>query len=564
MRGLSRAIPLVSIAAALNGASCAFPTDKSDQIIVTLAAPSSVVLRGKDISVFAQAFHVVGTDTQPVTNVDFSFTTGSSNIARIQNDGGGYATVTGVNSGTVDIVARAVSFEKAQQADLVLRVANPLEIDSVRPSPVHFGDVVTVYGVGVDSMFIASLSDVNLVEYPFSRTRDPATGIGRIKFWVPPPARTAPLFYLGAGVFGFDSVVTQVFKSDDVFEPNDTQPSLINLDAGGPWPGTVLAPILFANPALAFEPPDRGSELADWFEFSHADTTKPLTFILTYPSVGQDTLTRTFILDSLGWGPGYSLRAPVTFVGSKWSYCKNVQFRPIQVNRESTVVALKELPSPRMSILTFFSNPQRYGLTVVDGYLTTDPRIKADKYEEDDLCTFADRPAQRIPQPAGTALSVFQGTDTLTIDNPFDIDWHLVTLGPPSGADSSFRVRTKALPLGGAGNDNSDIDVYIMSSAGVQLFSSTAAGSDEDLTVRLPAGLYYVVVVDYAGVVTPYSMCMSARRLVLLNACNLLPSAPIPKAPRAPKPAPPANSPLLAAPLQTGGGVSPLGEHRRP
>ena len=562
MRALTRAIPLVALAVALSGVTCAFPTDKSDQIIVRLQSPTAVVLRGQDVSVYAQAFHVVGSDTQPLTNVDFAFGSGSSNIARVQNDGGGYATVTGVNSGTVDIVARAVSFEHAQAADLVLRVANPLEIDSVRPSPVHFGDVVTVYGVGVDSMFLASLSDVNLIEYPFSRVRDPATGLGQIRFWVPPPARSAPLFYLGAGVFGFDSVTTQVFKNDDVFEPNDTQPSLINLDAGGPWPGTFLAPVLFANPALAFEPPDRGFELADWFEFTHADTTKPLTFILSYPSFGQDTLTRTFILDSLGWAPGYSLRTPVTFVGSKWSYCKNQQFKPIQVNRESTLVAFKELPSPRMSILTFFSNPQRYGITVVDGYITADPRIKADKYEEDDLCTFADRPAQRIPQPAGTNLSVFNGTDTLSIDNAFDIDWHLVTLGPPSGADSSFRVRTKALPFGGVGNDISDIDVYILSLSGVQLFSSTASGSDEDLTVKLPAGLYYVVIVDYAGQPTLYSMCMSARRALLLNGCNLLPSAPIPQGPRAPKPAPPPNSPLLAAPLQTG--VSPLGEHRRP
>src|SRR5262249_3624626 len=410
MRGLRRAIPLVIVAAALNGASCAFPTDKSDQIIVTLSAPSLVVLRGQDMSVYAQAFHVVGADTQPVTNVDFAFTTGSSNIALVQNDGGGYATVTGVNSGMVDIGARAVAFEHGQQGDFVLRVSNPLEIDSVRPSPVHFGDLITVYGVGADSIFLASLSNVDLIEYPFSRVRDPVTGLGQMKFWVPPPARTGPLFYLGAGVFGFDTDTTQVFKDDDVFEPNDSQPSIIKLDLGGPWPGTFLAPILFANPALAFEPPDRGSELDDWFKFQRSDSTKPTTFILSYPSFGQDTLTRTFIIDSLGWSSGFVFRPPVTFVGSKWSYCKNVQFNPIQVNRESTVVAFKELPSKSISIITFFSNPQRYGIAVVDGYLTQDPRVKADKYEEDDLCTFADRPAQRIPQPAGTPLSVFQGT----------------------------------------------------------------------------------------------------------------------------------------------------------
>jgi hypothetical protein len=561
MRGLRGATPLVTIAVALVGVTCAFPTDKSDQIIVTLQAPSQVVLRGQAMSVYAQAFHVVGTDTQPVTNVAFAFLSGSSNTATVQNDGGGYATVTGVNSGTVDIIARAVPFEHAQQADLVLRVSNPLEIDSVRPSNAKWGDVLTVYGVGVDSMFLASLGNVSLVEYPFSRVRDQTTGLAQIRFWVPPPARSAPLAFLGAGVFGFDTATTNVGK-EDTFEPNDTNAAVINLDAGGPWPGTVLAPILFANPALAFEIPDRGTELVDWFEFTRSDTTRPTTFILTYPSFGQDTLTRTFLLDSLGWAPGYSLRTPVTFVGSKWSYCKNNQFKPIQVNRESTVVALKELPSPRMHVLTFFSNPQRYGLTVIDGYITSDPRIKADRFEEDDLCTFADRPSQWIPQPAGTPLSVFQGIDTLSIDNAFDVDWHLVAVGAPSGADSSFRVRTKSLPFASTAADNSDIDVYILNSSGVQLFSATAAGSTEDLTVKLAAGLYYVVIVDYAGVPTNYSMCMSARRALLLNACNLLPSAPVPAAPKGgPKPAP-SRGPQFSAPLSAG--ESPLGDQRRP
>ena len=563
MLGFNRSIPFVALAAALTGASCAFPTDESDKVFVTLQTPSQVVLRGQDMSVYAQAWHVVGNDTQPILNADFQFYTGSTSIARVESNGGGYATVTGVNSGTVDIVARAVAFEQADQAQLVLRVSNPLEIDSVRPSTARFGELLTVYGVGVDSMFIASLADVELIEYPFSRIRDPQTGLGRITFWVPPPARSAPLFFLGAGVFGFDTVVTDVLK-EDVYEPNDTTASLIDLDAGGPWPGTILEPILFANPALAFEQPDRDTEGSDWFKFLRSDTTQPTTILINYPSFGGDTLTRTFLLDSLGYNGGYVFAPSVTFVGSKWSFCKNNFFEPIQVNRESTVVAFKELPSRHLTALTFFSNAQRYGITVIDGYLTANSRIKADRFEENDLCTFADRPAQRIPQPAGTPLSLFQGVDTLTIDNAFDIDWHLVTLGAPAaaGTDSSFRIRTKALPLSGPASDASDIDVYILNStATTELFSSTAVGSNEDITVSLPAGLYYVVIVDYAGVATPYSMCLSARRAVLLNACTLLPSPPVAMTPRAPKPTR-GIGPHLTAPLVPG--ESPFRVRRRP
>ena len=188
----------------------------------------------------------------------------------------GYATVTGVNSGTVDIIARAVSFDKAQSADLSLRVANPLEIDSIRPRDVHYGELLTVYGVGVDSLFIAQLGDIGLIKYPFSNVRDSA-GVGQVKYWVPPPAHSGQLFFLGSGVFGLDTAITTVEK-EDIFEPNDTIPSDINLDLGGPWPGTILAPILFTNPALAFEPVDRTLGLGeDWFHFHTTDSTQALT-----------------------------------------------------------------------------------------------------------------------------------------------------------------------------------------------------------------------------------------------------------------------------------------------
>ncbi|MGH8622829.1 MAG: hypothetical protein ACRET3_11865, partial [Burkholderiales bacterium] len=221
----------MTLAAALFAVSCAFPTDKSDNVFVTLNAPGHIVLRGQDMSVYAQAWRVTGADTQAITNVDFAFSTGSSSIARVENDGGGYATVTGVNSGTVDSVARSVAFEQAQEADLVLRVANPLEIDSVRPALAHHGEILTVYGVGVDSMFLAQLAGITLIEYPFSRLRD-STGLGRISFWVPPPARSDKLFYLGAGVFGQVADTTHV-KFEDIFEPNDTVPTNLTLDGPG-------------------------------------------------------------------------------------------------------------------------------------------------------------------------------------------------------------------------------------------------------------------------------------------------------------------------------------------
>src|SRR6266540_2451074 len=163
---------LAAFVTALTASTCAFPTDKSDAVLVTLDAPSLVVLRGQDMSVFARAWRVIGADTQAIANVDFAFYTGSSSIARVEKDCCGYATVTGVNSGVVDIFARAVAFEQAGQGDLVLRVSAPLEVDSVRPQFVRYGDTITVFGVGVDSIVLASIGPGTLFPYPFSAKKD--------------------------------------------------------------------------------------------------------------------------------------------------------------------------------------------------------------------------------------------------------------------------------------------------------------------------------------------------------------------------------------------------------
>ncbi len=537
MRGRNRAL-----AAVLLGTACALPTDKSDKVFVTLSAPSQVVFRGQDVSVYAQAWQVVGSDTQAIGNVDFAFQTTSSSIARVQSDGGGHATVTGVNSGTVDVVARMVAFQQAQEADLVLRVSNPLEIDSVRPATAHFGELVTVYGVGVDSMFIASLGGASLIEYPFSRLRDSATGLGRISFWVPPPARTDSLFYLGAGVFGYDTAITTVLK-DDVFEPNDTVAFPVNLDLGGPWPGTVLAPILWTNPALAFEPVDRASVAMDWFRFGTSDTTQPLTFFIVYPSFGDTAATRTFLIDSLAYNAGgagdpvekFYGRPTGDYIGSDFYHCQGYEFDPPQVARESTTVALKTLPSHALHVITFFSRPQRYGLTVAHGYFTADPRIQPDKYEENDLCHYVDSiPGQ--PNPPGrihVATTVF--SDTMNIDNAFEIDWYRLEV-PSHGIGDSVLIRLQARPFV-TGRDSSDLDLFVLTVPGstgslTEAGSSVGNGSSENLMVDLAQGSYYLAVVDYAGVATRYSMCVRAiQALASIRTCNLIFPGPTPSAP---------------------------------
>jgi hypothetical protein len=579
MRGLNRATPIIVPAALLAGLSCSFPTDKSDKVFVTLDAPAHVVLRGQEMTVHAQAWHVVGVDTQRIANVEFAFSTGSSSIARVEKNSGGYATVTGVNSGTVDIAARAISFDKAQAANLALRISNPLEIDSVRPINVHYGELLTVYGVGVDSIFLASLAGVGLIPYPFSNQRDSATGLARISYWVPPPARSDSLFFLGAGVFGKDTAMTRVYK-DDIFEPNDTVPANISLDVVGPWSGTLLAPIVFTNPALAFEQVDRAIGLGeDWFRFSISDTTQPLTFFINYPSGFGDTSgTRTFLLDSLAYATGaagdpvekFYGRPGADYVGSDFFLCKGYQFEPPMVSRESTVVALKTLPSHGIHVITFFSRFQRYGLTVARGYFTADKRIQPDAYEENDFCHYADSVPAR-PNPKGRIHVGYTGpastfSDTMNIDNPFEIDWYRLEV-PSHNLGDSVLIRLQGRPFI-AGQDSSDIDLYVLtvpdSASGQTLSevgSSVNAGSTEDVMLNLTAGSYYLAVVDYAGVAERYSLCIrGVTALASARSCTLI--LPGPPAPVRSKARPQFAPAPTATPRAGAGALFPLRQRR--
>jgi len=109
-------------------------------------------------------------------------------------------------------------------------------------------------------------------------------------------------------------------------------------------------------------------------------------------------------------------RDSADYIGSSFFRCKGFAFSPHQAPRESTTIALKTLPSRALHILTNWTRPARYGLTVLRGYYTADPRIGPDAYEENDMCTYAD-------PGIGASRSQTPFSDTLTIDNPHDIDW---------------------------------------------------------------------------------------------------------------------------------------------
>src|SRR2546427_3326507 len=527
MRGIDRATPIVIVAMALTGVTCAFPTDKSDKVLVTLEGPSKVVLRGHEMSVYARAWRLVGTDSQSITNVAFAFGTGSSTTATVQNDGGGYATVTGVNSGTVHITARAISFEQAPEGDLLLRVSNPLEVDSVRPKVVRFGDTITVYGVGVDSIFIAFLDNATQFDYPIpsvlpTRTRD-SLGFSTATFWVTPPAHTDRLSFIGPGVFGHAPDTTKVIPFD-VLEPNEVAPRTINLEAPPRLP--AIPQILFLNPALAFEPLNRYSLAVDWYRFTQTKT-RDLTIILSAADV-RGTFS-TFLSDSLAFVPASGPNPATYKIGSNsWTLgpgshaCKGFAFEPAETQPESTIVALRGMPPGGLHALALYSQPGRYGLAVFEGYVTRDPNVPRDAHEEDDFCDAADARPLAVTLPGGTFR------DTLTIDNPHDIDWIRFRVTSLTGVTIKIASVTSAATV-----DSSDVDLFLLTVPGGGASStldilnrSDAAGSTETMTTLLGAGDYYLVAVDYQGVPVVYDVCISGA------GCPGFPSPPAPTAAR--------------------------------
>jgi hypothetical protein len=155
---------------------------------------------------------------------------------------------------------------------------------------------------------------------------------------------------------------------------------------------------------------------------------------------------------------------------------------------------------------------------VIEGYVHSDPNILPDAHEEDDFCDAADAKGLAVTLPAGTLH------DTLTIDNPHDVDWIRFRVTSLSTVTARIASLVPASAV-----DSSDIDIYLLtvpgggaSSSLDQVGVSDSAGSSETITTLLNPGDYYLVAVDYQGLPVTYGLCIST------NGCLSFPSAPVP------------------------------------
>lgn len=524
-----RAGAVVTAVVALSAVACAFPDDTSDQVYVVVYQSDSLLSRGvlgdgEQDFIGAKAYLLVGApdtgnvDDVELTNVQFAWSADDQNVVSVQGEAFGGADVRGESPGITTVRAKVLNFEAATEGTTLIRVSGLFALDAVGPAAVRYGEQLTFAGVRIGLVFSASLGGANLIPDEFSFQGNP-NGLSQISFWVPPPATTDNVFYLGPGFFGFTPNVITV-DSVDLYEPSDSQAVVLDLN-GAAGPRTIAGfPTLFYNPALFFEPPvNPFSE--DWYKFQRTDTTTALTFIVT-ARFASDT-GFAYLSDTIAWaGGGFISTVPNSYLlSADFSICNNNIFFSRARRGLQAIYALRDLPSRDIQLFLANRGSGGYEMAVVQGYLTVDRRIGPDRFEENDLwCKWADATffnSTDSTSPArkhivvGLGLGIQNGPwsdSTLTIDNPGDIDWIRFRVQPQVLlGDSMTIIRTKALGI--SAFDPSDIDVYVMRASDFAFMgSSTTAGSSESLTLRLPAGDYYLGVTDVAQQPTKYSLCM--------------------------------------------------------
>jgi len=502
---------------------CSFPTDKSDEVFVVVVPSDSLAAhgildRGRRDQVFARAYHRLSSgDSVQLTNIAFTWFSSNKNVATVEGGAEGSAEVTGVDTGVAQITARAVPFEKAQDGAATVRVADRFIIDSIRPFSIHYGDKLRFYGVRIQQLFGVNQGFGSLIPDIFSYTGN-LEGLGYIDYWVPFPSTSGKPFYIGPGFFGNanDSITVD---STDLYEPNYALPSLIDINGNGGPRTFVGFPTLFFNPALFYETYDSltdGPFPADWYRFARADTTQAVTYILN-SQVFDDTAFAYFS-DSVEFlGTNYQIDGRwLSSPGNGFYYCDGQLFpplfspyRPFRERRTSSaILALKTLPARQVHLLSIYGKSGPYALTVVRGYFTVDRRIGPDRFEENDnWCQYANAnfadPTKRIIVGPAQPFS----DQTLTIDNPNDIDWYKFEVTGPA-PDTMLTIHAKSLPF--TATDPSDIDLYVVDSGSFTILAASRnVGSTESLTVRVNPGVpYFLGVIDAAAEPTRYSLCM--------------------------------------------------------
>jgi len=504
--------------------ACLLPTDESDALAVHIDAISTIVIRGEAIILRARATtHDSSGNALKPGVVTFTWSSDDENIATATGGDDGYATVQGINAGRVTIRATARDYRNAEPGTRTIRVSNTVAIDGVVPDTVRYGEQVTVHGVGLGRVDQLILGETALIPDPVSFTGD-ALGEGSIRYWVPYPARTAHALAIAADGFSAPAAAPTVVIQENAYQSADGSPTVIDLNG----PPLAEDGTLFFDPALALTP-DAG---VNTFRLARSDTSRPLTVVISTSEPVVRNIQPTISL------PGDFSQNPIDYsgwrIGTFEQLCRFHFFTSAPEldfeSRPATVVrSLQHTFRGGIDLRVAGESPGRYSLRILDGYFPPDPRLTSDRFEENDYCDGADLNSE---DPA-KALDLVTGvSELLTIDQPLDVDWFLFSLPEAPEGVRLVTIRTASLPFGAA--DSTDLGIGLVSVDSVfgccdegWIAEARAPGSSERMSLELPAGDYYLVVADEAGVATRYGLCA-----VIGNDCTLPDLPPTPEARR--------------------------------
>jgi hypothetical protein len=478
---------------------CGFPTDRSDEISVTIDVPRSVVLRGETMALTARVWQRNESGLAELGGATVAWDTEDPSVATVETASPRGARLTGVGPGTTSVRATALDYEDAQPGVVSLRIANAVEIDSVRPLQAHYGEQLTVYGVGLGRVTQVSLAGTPLILDDPSLAGDP-DGVGSLRFWLPFPAASGVVSaVVTEGVATAATESTTVIPSD-IYD--DVAGPAVVIDLGG----SVLRPpdTLFTNPALVL----RSEATRDAYRLSFHSAPDPVSLIIStaLPIVFgfEPVLLPTPTVPSVypeDFGPEWSM-------GVAGQHCHEafVSFGdPLPRTTPVTIVrAFRQPPSEEALLGIYGGPPGRYGISAVRRYVLGDPAIPMDRFEDNDLCVQADAmlsdPDRRIDP-----LTPF--SDTLTIDNAYEVDWFRFTV--PESASGLLTIRAISRPFGAADSSNLGLALRPVDDLFDGLFDSHAEGPEERLALQVVPGDYYLAVTDDAGVPTRYSLCIT-------------------------------------------------------
>jgi len=471
--------------------ACLYPDDRSGELEVqmiqlpTLFLKDSLRLQGR----------VLDGNGDPVANAVIEYRSDDPTIVAVDAEG----ILRAVAVGTTQVTATAVEYSAAEAVTQTAIVRGLLEVDSVVPLTARFGEFVDIYGVGLDTadLFTVTVDGFEAQVSSFTPL-DPEkpNEFGRLTVWMPPPAeRRSTMTVLGInGGVVFPESLTVIQR--DIFEPNDTSAAHL---------GDI--PVAFGNPALAFEVVPRDGSVrapSDWYTFTNA-VQQDRTLIVFSEVVGAETY-RVFITDSLDYdgnapadvtpftiGPNSWTIGPETYFCEGlplWNLVTGEEFSPAELPFPFTLVALKDLPAGTFHVLAPYEpagDPARYEMAIGTGYLSV---IAQDAAEENDYCNVA------------ADLNSFSGS-TLTIDNFRDVEWFRFSVG---AGGASVTINTSSQ------HEDSDLDLYVIADlSAIGLLPVVGAGvgfgQDESVTLdSLPTADYYLLIIDFPGVPTQYTL----------------------------------------------------------